>query len=103
MNQPTFADGPPVPMMVEGTIDDATLRQMFDDLAQSATILGIREKGHGRSYADTNELTPAAALERLLNRTAPAIQIRYRHDGFDWTDTILTTRDAFRVVRCRHE
>ena len=103
MNQPTFAEGPPVPMMVEGAIDAATLRHLFDDLASVATILSIREKGHACNYAEAQVLTPTVALERLLARSVPAIQIRYRYDGFEWTDTILATRDAFRVVRCRHD
>jgi hypothetical protein len=103
VNQPTFADGPPVPLMVEGLIDAATLRQLFADLAAAATIISIREKGAPTGYASTAELAPDDALTRLLNGSSRALQVRYHHDGYEWTDTILTTPAGHRVVRCRHD
>jgi hypothetical protein len=103
MTQPTFADGPPVPLMVEGLVDAATLRQLFADFAASAVVISIKEKGDPRAFADTAELTLDVALDRLLDPATRAVQIRYRHDGFEWTDTILGTPAGFRVIRCRHE
>lgn len=103
MIQPTFTEGPPVPMMVEGDIDAATLRQLFADLLASATILVVREKGAPQAYTLAEELTSDVALSRLISGDARAVQIRYRFDGHEWTDTILSMRGGFRVVRCRHE
>lgn len=103
MSQPTFADGPPVPMMVEGLIDAATLTQLFADLEAAGTILGVREKGGPAAFAAAGEITPADARERLLAGTARAVQVRYHFDGHEWTDTVLATPAGFRVVRCRHE
>ena len=102
-NQPTFADGPPVPLLVEGVIDPATLRQLFADLAAAATDLLIREKGDPRGYAAAAELSPQAALDRLLSGATRAVQLRYRFDGHEWTDTVLAAPTGFRVLRCRHE
>jgi hypothetical protein len=101
MTQPTFADGPPVPLMVEGLIDPATLRQLFADLVAVATLLAVREKGDSRSYAGEAELSPPVALERLLSGATRAVQLRYRFDGHEWTDTVLATPPGFRVLRCR--
>ena len=103
MSQPQFTDGPPVPLMDEGTIDPTTLRQLFADLTTVATVLAVREKGDPREYAGDAELSPPAALDRLVNGTTRAIQIRYRYDGFEWTDTVLAAPPGFRVIRCRHE
>jgi hypothetical protein len=103
VNQPTFTDGPPVPLMVEGLIDAATLRQLFADLATAAKIISIREKVAPTGYAATAELPPADALQRLLDGSSPATQVRYHHDGHEWTDTLLATPAGYRVVRCRHE
>jgi hypothetical protein len=89
--------------MVEGLIDAATLRQLFADLSASATILSIREKGAPTVYAATAELSPADALQRLLDKSSRATQVRYHHDGHEWTDTILAAPAGYRVVRCRHE
>ncbi|MBL8867973.1 MAG: hypothetical protein KF873_23420 [Gemmataceae bacterium] len=102
MTQPTFSEGPPVPLMVEGTIDSPTLAKMFAEIESHGTLIGIREKAGPGDYAGTEELTPALALDRLQRREARAVQIRYRHDGFEWTDTVLAMPDGFRVVRCRH-
>lgn len=103
MTQPTFADGPRVPLMVEGVIDAMTLRQLFADLAASATVLGAREKSGPTANTGPEEQTPDSALARLLSGAARATQIRYRFADHEWTDTILTVVGGFRVVRCRHE
>jgi hypothetical protein len=103
MTQPQFTDGPPVPMMVEGLIDAATLRQLFADLAAHATVLGVREKFGPTTYTHAGELTTDDALGRLLRGHARAVQVRYRFADHEWTDTILAASGGFRVVRCRHE
>lgn len=103
MTTPTFSDGPPVPLMVEGLLDAAALRQLFADLTTEAVMLGVREKGGPADFAAVDELPPAVALERLLSGAARAVQVRYQYDGHLWTDTILTTSAGFRVVRCRHD
>jgi hypothetical protein len=102
MTQPTFTDGPPVPLMVEGTLDAAGLRQLFADIQSAGTVLDVREKGGPAEYAGGAGLTPAAALERLLAGAARAVQVRYRYEGHDWTDTVFATAQGFRVIRCQH-
>jgi hypothetical protein len=103
VTQPTFADGPPVPLLVEGLLDPPTLARLFADIASTGTVLGVREKGGPIEYAGGDAMPPAVALERLLAGTARALQIRYHFDGHEWTDTALATPAGFRVVRCRHE
>lgn len=103
MSEPTIADGPPVPLMVEGLIDAATLRQLFTDLLTAATVTDVREKGDPRGYVLPTELTPELAQDRLLSGLTRAVQVRYRYDGHEWTDTILGMPTGYRVVRCRHD
>lgn len=102
MTQPTFAEGPPVPLMVEGLIDAPTLTRLFADIQTAGTVLGVREKGGPAEYAGGDGMPPSIALDRLLTGTARAVQLRYQFDGHDWTDTVLATATGFRVVRCRH-
>jgi hypothetical protein len=103
MNQPTFPDGPPVPLMVEGVIDAATLRQMFADLAVGTEVLGVREKGDPVHYSHDAQPSLDGVPDRLLSGASRAVQVRYRYDGFEWTDTVVRTPTGFRVVRCRHD
>jgi hypothetical protein len=103
MNQPTFSDGPPVPLMVEGLIDPPTLTRLFADLEAAATGITVREKGGPGEYAGASEISPSEARDRLLNRVTRAVQIRYQFDGHEWTDTVMALPGGFRVVRCRHE
>jgi hypothetical protein len=103
VTQPTFADGPPVPLMVEGLIDPPTLARLFADIASAGTVLGVREKGGPAEYASGDDMPPGVALERLLAGAARGVQVRYRFDGHEWTDTVIALPAGFRVVRCRHE
>jgi hypothetical protein len=102
MTQPSFASGPPIPLLVEGRIDPPTLRQFFADLESAAALIGIREKGAPEDLAGMEELPMAVARARLLAGAARAVQIRYRFDGHEWTDTVIAQDTGFRVVRCRH-
>jgi hypothetical protein len=102
MSQPQFQDGPAVPLMVEGAIDADTLRRLFADLTEAATVVGVREKSSPAAYTAADETLPEVALERLLSGAARAIQVRYRFADYEWTDTILGLPGGFRVVRCRH-
>lgn len=103
MNQPTFEDGPPVPMMVEGTMDEGTLRQYFADLETHATIEAIREKSAVTVNSATSSPDLAALLTQLLARETRAAQIRYTFDSHAWTDSLFATPQGFKVVRCRHD
>lgn len=103
MTQPTFSEGPAVPLMIEGLVDENTLRQLGDELLSATSIISIREKGNPTSHAADGELTVNQALTRLLSGYVRAIQVRYAFAGHEWTDTILSMPDGYRIVRCRHD
>jgi hypothetical protein len=100
---PQFAEGPPVPLMTEGIIDAAMVRQLGSDLAAAAAVTGVREKAAPGAHAGLDDLPLVTAIDRLLKGAARAIQVRYRYDAREWTDTIMAVPGGFRVVRCRHE
>lgn len=103
MNQPTFEDGPQVPLMVEGHIDAATLRQMFSDLIAHAKNIQVQEKQGATSLSAEGSADVPAQFDRFLNDGGRCLQIRYGFDGHAWIDTVFRTREGFRVVRCRSE
>lgn len=103
MTQPQFADGPPVPLMTDGTLDAAGLNRLVSDLRAHATILSVREKAAPGAYAANAEQPLEPAFARLSIGVTRAVQVRYRYDGHEWTDTVFVLSAGFRVVRCRHE
>lgn len=103
MTQPTFSDGPPVPLMVEGHVDAPMLRRLFADLDAFATVLSVREKGGLPDYSNVYAPTIDVALARLLSGQIRALQVRYQFAANEWTDTMFCEAGGFRVVRCRHD
>ncbi len=103
MTQPTFTEGPPVPLMIDGVVDSQTLQQLFQDLATSTTILGVNEKNAGCVYSKEERLSLDAICNKLLTGQTRAMQIRYNYADQEWTDTIFRLPTGFRIVRCRHD
>jgi hypothetical protein len=101
MNQPRFDDGPQVPLLTEGVIAAARLRRLVLDVENAAQLTGVREKGPPDAQADADEVPLTDAIERMLVGAVRAVQMRYRYDGQDWTDTGMTVKAGYRVVRCR--
>ena len=52
---------------------------------------------------ETGALTLDDARQHLRARTVRGLQIRYRHDGADWWDTLMVVGVNYRLVRIRHE
>ncbi len=100
--QLSFADGPPVPDLVQAELDEALLAQLFVDLATHTEVLAVLAKGGPTHYAKQAPLTLEAGRELLLNRTVRALQIRYQYDGHEWSDTLMHLPSKVRLVRCRH-
>jgi len=103
MSQPVFKDGPAVPLMVEGLLDAAMLNQLCFDLQSYAEIIMVQEKSSPSTYTDSEPLKLEAAVHRLQNLLTRSVQVRYKFEGWEWTDTILAFQTGFRVVRCRHD
>lgn len=94
-------EGPAVPPMWQATLDPAALAQLFTDLRAAAEVESVRGKADPRGYAPADALTLDAAHARLTAGELTGVQIRYRFDGHDWTDTVLRAAGGFRLVRCR--
>lgn len=103
MNQPTFTEGPPVPMMVEGLLDEALLSQYLDELQAHAQIETTREKNAPLETSSTSASTLEALRQRLTSGQTRAAQIRYKFGAEDWTDTLFAGPCGYKLVRCRHE
>lgn len=88
-----------LPPLWQATFDDRTLDQLFADLESAAEVLSIQAKADPRKYAAAEPLTPAAARDQLKAGDVRALQIQYRYDGREWTDTVLRLPGGYRLVR----
>lgn len=95
---------PALPPVHEGTLDDETLDALFADVASAATLLAVIVK---RGRAAEPPRSPAAledARVALRAGAVRAVQLRYRHEGREWWDTISSSAPGrWRVVRIAHD
>ena len=98
----SFADGPPLPEMREGLLTETHIARLFADIGNCTTILGIQGKGGVQRYAEAGKLTLETARVLLVTAAVRAVQIRYSYDGFEWSDTVMSLPDGFRLIRCQH-
>jgi hypothetical protein len=100
VNPPAPADArPKLPPLWQATFDESTLDRLFVDLESAAEVLSVQAKADPRAYAPAGPLTLAAAWERLAARAVRGVQVRYRYDGDEWTDTVLCVPGGYRLVR----
>jgi hypothetical protein len=97
-----LSDGPPLPEMREGLLLADDLTTLFADISSCTTVLDVLEKGGAQRYAEAGRVTLDAARERLVSGAVRAVQVRYRYDGFEWSDTVMSLPTGFRLVRCQH-
>ena len=103
MNQPTFTEGPPVPLMVEGLLSDQDVRVYLADLKTHAVVVDVRLKTGPTIPSPEHSISVDQGVEQLLSGRMRAIQVRYRYDAFIWSDTLMSLPNGFRLVRCRNE
>lgn len=102
------ADGdcksPALPELRTGALDLTEVERLINDIEACAQITEIIPKHAAQGYVpETGALTLDDARQHLRARTVRGLQIRYRHDGADWWDTLMVVGDNYRLVRIRHE
>ncbi|MGM0577859.1 MAG: hypothetical protein ACQEXJ_19185 [Myxococcota bacterium] len=92
-----------LPPVYRADLDPETLDALFADVAAHADLLGCVLKGGAEEYADG--VCPLGRAHDLLStRAVRGVQLRYRHDGNEWWDTLISADpDTVRLVRIRHE
>lgn len=95
-------NGPSLPEMREALLDASDVRSLHADLSALTRITGVLCKQSIRSQSPLGDVHLDEAVERLLDRSLAAVQIRYQYEGRDWTDTLLNVPGGIRMVRCQH-
>lgn len=96
---------PPLPDLHQSEVDEATLRQLFTDVGTHTEIIEIIPK-HAPGHVDENpeSLQLDEAFRLLVSRSARGLQLRYRHEGKIWWDTLMPLPGGlFRIVRIEHD
>lgn len=87
-------DLPPLQIAV---LDDEQLAALFLDVAHAAELVEIQARGAGASPWSLDEAHAA-----LRERRVAGLQLRYRHAGVEWWDTLQPVEGGVRLVRIDH-
>jgi hypothetical protein len=98
MSQTSTLDLPPTQQAV---LDAATVECLFRDIGACTEVLSLslRCRGQRRGGEFTGTLDDARGA--FVDGTAQGIQIRYRHQGEEWWDTLMRISGEVRLVRMR--
>lgn len=89
-----------LPPIQQADLSTDDVRALLDDVVAGATLLGHGIKGGERTCATDAAGTLADDGALLLQGAVVGLQIRYRHDGREWWDTLMARPDGrFRLVR----
>lgn len=109
MDEAEIGDEIPLPPLQEAVLDEATLDQLFFDIAEGAEVVSVSLKGGATARAGDLQRAGSGGGELALARralgdgTALGVQIRYRFAGSEWWDTLLRIPAGVRLVRIRIE
>lgn len=96
------APGFEAPPICDVLIDDATVDQLFFDITAAAELIGVTVKARGAQRADDGPTELASAHAALRAGAIGGVQLRYRHGGEEWWDTVVHTPAGFRLIRISH-
>lgn len=77
------------------------LHALVADLEEHATVLDVLTKGGPLAHADPTPIALREAVLRLVRGEVRGVQIRYRFDGAEWRDTLMSTPAGVHDVRMR--
>ena len=99
-----MSQDPPLPDLHQSEIDEATLRELITDIGTHTEILEIIPKyAPGYVAEDPAPLQLDEAVQQLVSRELRGLQLRYRHEGKTWWDTLMPLPGGlFRIVRIEH-
>jgi hypothetical protein len=93
-----------LPALQQAELDAATVEQLFSDLARCTQVLAVLPRFASRTLVPPQTMELAAAHAGLVDGALRGVQVRYRYDGREWTDTLLALGPGrTRLVRINAE
>ena len=88
--------------VLEADLPAPLVAELFAELENAAQIHEIRVQSRRERLSSELARSRLAELRSaLVDGTLSGLQIRYRHDGSDWIDTLLRRPQAIRLIRTR--
>jgi hypothetical protein len=90
-----------LPELQDALLDEKTVDRLFFDVKHAAELIGVAFKGGSQERASATAAGDALdqAREALRAESVLGVQLRYRHRGREWWDTLLRTPAGIRLVR----
>jgi hypothetical protein len=95
----TCASVPSLPELQDEEINLATASTILSDIEHGTDVLDIRLKGSAAAHVLPGRVSIGLARETFLRGSVAGVQIRYRHQGRHWCDTLMRTPTGARIVR----
>lgn len=95
----------PLPDLHQSEVDQTTLKQLFTDIGTLTEIQEIIPK-YAPGYVAENspQLQLDQAFQQLITHQLRGLQLRYRHQGKIWWDTLIPLPGGlYRIVRIEHD
>lgn len=91
------------PRMSDAVLDEEELRALWRDLRLLGTVDEVVVKAGAGRVEEAGSYTLDDAERMIRERSVRGVQVRYRHDGAVWWDTLMIMPGGVRLVRVRHE
>lgn len=93
-----------LPALQQAELDVATVAQLFRDLAHCTQVIAVLPRYTARTLVPPHTIELEAAHAGILDGTLRGVQVRYRYEGREWTDTLLALAPGrTRLVRINAE
>lgn len=94
----------PLPELRQAQLDPAGLAALLRDIAECTELLAVLPKQSAREHSSEQPLSLPEAAAALQAGALRGVQLRYRHDGAEWWDTLIAAGpERWRLVRMRQE
>lgn len=90
-----------LPDMCQSLLDSASLEALFDDYQKAADVHEIRARSSSRALNTEVVSDLIQALSLLQQKATFGLQVFYRFDGHEWTDTLIPSPQGVRIVRIK--
>ena len=100
--KPVSLDSIELPPLCDAVVDAVTLARLQDDLQHRTQVLSVQVKHEATRMVGEETWHLPAAFVALREGEVRGVQVSYRYDNHEWTDTLLRTSEGYRLVRVQH-
>lgn len=100
--KPVSFDSIQLPPLCDAVVDATTLAQLEDDLQHQTQVHSVQVKHGATRLVREGVWQLPAAFAALRAGEVRGVQVNYRFENHEWTDTLLRTTEGYRLVRVQH-